>query len=192
MVLSDCDIKKYIKQGKIKITPLPNLTVSLGPSSLDLRLGSTFRVFNHSLVAVIDPFKERGEITTLINVPPKKPFVLHPQEFVLAATLERIELPDNISARLEGRSSLGRIGIVVHSTAGSIGAGFRGCLTLELANMGRIPVILYPGMRICALSFEMLSTSSENPYYKRKNAKYLNQKGPGESKLVEEGNLPYG
>ncbi len=186
MILSDRDIKKYIKDGKIKIEPLPNFTDALGPNSLDLRLGNKFRVFNHSTIAVIDPRQKSESITTEVTVIGNNPFILHPQEFVLAVTYEHITLPDDICARLEGRSSLGRLGIVIHSTAGSINAGFKGTLTLELANMGRIPVKLYPGMRICALSFEQLTTPSENPYHKRKGAKYLNQKGPGESKLSYE------
>lgn len=184
MILSDSDIKKYIKEEKIKITPKPDFKEALGSNSLDLRLGNKFRVFNHSAVAVIDTKVKSESITTEEKV--DSYFILHPSEFVLAVTKEHIELPDNICARLEGRSSLGRLGIVIHSTAGSINAGFKGTLTLELANMGRIPVKLYTGMRICALSFEQLTTPSQTPYYKRKGAKYLNQKGPGESKLSYE------
>lgn len=186
MVLADCDIKKYLKEGKIKVTPPSDLKTALGPNSLDLRLGNKFRVFNHSSIAVIDPLSKSEPITTEITVFYKHPFILHPQEFVLAVTKEKIELPSSLCARLEGRSSLGRLGIVIHSTAGSINAGFRGFITLELANMGRIPVKLYPGMRICALSFEQLSSESENPYDKRKNAKYNNQEGPGESLLSKD------
>lgn len=186
MILSDVDIKKYLKSGKIKIKPEPDLSIALGSSSLDLRLSNIFRVFDHRAISVIDPFKSDRSVTTEVNISDNKSFVLHPQEFVLAMTKEYLELPADISARLEGRSSLGRLGIVIHSTAGSISAGFRGNLTLELANMGRIPVILYPGMRICAISFEELSSPSEKPYWQRKNAKYLNQKTPGESKLAVE------
>lgn len=186
MVLSDSDIKNYIAQKKIVISPLPSFKEALGPNSLDLRLGNKFRVFNHAAVAVIDPHFKAESITTQIEVENEKSFVLHPAEFVLAVTMEHIEIPDDICARLEGRSSLGRLGIVIHSTAGSINAGFRGMITLELANMGRIPVKLYPGMRICALSFEQLTSPSENPYYKRKNAKYLNQKGPDESRFNQD------
>ena len=186
MVLSDVDIKKAIKKGLIKIIPAADYTLALGSNSLDLRLGNRFRVFNHSSIAVIDPLSKSEPITTEITVKDKNPFILHPKEFVLAVTKEKVELPSTICARLEGRSSLGRLGIVIHSTAGSVNAGFRGLLTLELANMGIIPVKLYPGMRICALSFEQLSSESENPYDKRKNAKYNNQKGPDESLLSKE------
>lgn len=186
MVLSDSDIKNYITQKKIVISPLPDFKVALGPNSLDLRLGNKFRVFNHSTIAVIDPRSKSDPITTEITVKDNQPFILHPQEFVLAVTRERIEIPSDICARLEGRSSLGRLGIVIHSTAGSINSGFRGMITLELANMGRIPVRLYPGMRICALSFEQLTSPSEKPYFKRKNAKYLDQNGPDESRLNED------
>lgn len=186
MVLSDRDIKKLLQNGAIKITPPSNLHEALGPNSLDLRLGNTFRVFNHSSIAVIDPLLKSESITTEITVKEKNPFILHPHEFVLGVTKERVELPSDISARLEGRSSLGRLGIVIHSTAGSINAGFKGLIALELANMGRIPVKLYPGMRICALSFEELSSPSQNPYDKRKQSKYNNQKGPDESLLSKE------
>lgn len=186
MLLSDKDIKKYLKRGIIKVLPKPNFSIALGASSLDLRLGNTFRVFNHAKIAVIDPFKKNEKVTTQVKVGKNKSFILHPQEFILAVTKERIELPDNISARLEGRSSLGRLGIIIHSTAGSISAGFKGNLVLELANMGRIPVILYPNMRICALSFEFLSSKAQNPYHLHKGSKYIDQKGPQESKLAKE------
>ncbi len=185
MILSDLDIKKYYREGKIKITPKPDFSTALGSSSLDLTLGNKFRVFNHSEIAVIDPYKFKSGITTEITVG-KKPFIMHPNEFVLAVTNEKIELPANICGRLEGRSSLGRLGIVVHSTAGSINAGFGGKLTLELANMGRIPVMLYPGMRICAVSFELLTSASTTPYFSKKNAKYQGQDNPGESKINQE------
>lgn len=186
MILSDQDIKKYLQQGKIKILPPPNLNKALGPSSLDLRLGNTFRIFNLSNLSVIDPFKKESQTTTKVEIPDGKAFILHPNEFVLAVTKEKVELPADLSARLEGRSSLGRLGIIIHSTAGSVNAGFKGRLTLELANMGKIPVMLYPNMRICALVFEQLSSPSERPYFQRKDAKYLNQESCQESKIFQE------
>ncbi len=188
MILSDVDIKKHLKERRIKITPMPDLTKALGPSSLDLRLGDTFRIFNVSNIAVIDPFEANTQVTSRIKIQEGSYFILHPGEFVLAVTKERIELPADISARLEGRSSLGRLGIIIHSTAGSVNAGFCGRLTLELANMGKIPVKLYPNMRICALTFEVLSTPAQTPYSLKKEAKYLNQTEPMESRINQEAN----
>lgn len=188
MVLSDLDIKEYLKQGKIKITPKPDLKTQLGSCSLDLRLGNIFRVYNHSSVAVIDPFDEKmmDKLTSIEHVSKEEAFILHPGEFVLGVTEEFIKLPDDLSGRLEGRSSIGRLGVVIHSTSANIEAGFRGQITLELANMGRIPVKLYPGMRICSISFDTLSTPAQVPYYKKKGAKYLDEKEPGISKIAEE------
>jgi dCTP deaminase len=111
---------------------------------------------------------------------------MQPGDFVLGTTVERIEVPDDLTGRLEGRSSIGRLGIVIHSTAANIECGFKGHITLELANMGKLPVALYPGMRVCSVSFEQLSSPAEVPYYKKKSAKYLNQTGPGESKITQE------
>ncbi len=188
MVLSDRDIKKYLASGKLKISPEPDLSVQLGACCLDLHLGNIFRVYNQSSVAVIDPFDKdlMDKLTSLKEVEDSQAFILHPGEFVLAVTKEYISLPDDLSARLEGRSSIGRLGVVIHSTAGNIESGFRGQITLELANMGRIPVKLYPGMRICALSFDTLSTPSEVPYYRKKGAKYLDQNEPGVSRIAQE------
>ncbi len=188
MILSDRDIKKALNTGKIKISPKPDLVSQLGSCTLDLRLGNVYRVFNHSKTPYLDPRnpKTLRDVTTEITVTINEAFTLHPGEFILAATKEYIEMPDELSARLEGRSSIGRLGVVVHSTAASIDAGFRGNITLELANMGRIPVMLYPGMRICSLSFEQLTTPAEVPYYKKKTAKYVGQKKPEASKIDEE------
>ena len=188
MVLSDRDIKKYLKEGKIKITPQPDLLKQLGSCSLDLTLGKTFRIYNPRSVAVIDPYDPTliDRLTSMVEVKVGESFILHPGEFALGVTNESLKLPDDITARLEGRSSIGRLGVIIHSTAASIDAGYRGQITLELANMGRIPVKLYPGMRICSIAFETLSSIAEIPYYKKKNAKYLNQKSPEPSKIGEE------
>lgn len=155
---------------------------------IDLQLGNVYRVFNHSKTPYIDPLnpKTLSDITQAIKVKDKESFTLHPGEFILAITKEYIEMPGDLSGRLEGRSSIGRLGVVVHSTAATIDAGFRGNITLELANMGRIPVMLYPGMRICSISFEELSSPALVPYYKKKTAKYIGQRAPESSKIAEE------
>ncbi len=185
MVLSDKDLKIALKKGLIKIKPAPNLKTQLGSCSIDLRLGNTFRVFEHSRHAYIDPFKKSisDEVTREIKIKNKEPFIIQPGDFVLATTVENVEISDELLGRLEGRSSIGRLGIVIHSTAAAIDAGWRGHITLELANMGKMPVALYADMRICSISFEQLSSPADVPYYKKKSAKYVGQKGPGESKI---------
>jgi dCTP deaminase len=187
MVLSDKDLKKALRDGKIKITPAPDLEKQLGSCSIDLRLGNAFRIFESGFHGVIDPQKNAGhEFTKEITVEKGTAFIMQPGDFVLATTVEKIEVPDDLLGNLEGRSSIGRLGIIIHSTAASIDPGMRGHITLELANMGKLPVALYPGMRICSISFEQLSSPAEVPYYKKKSAKYLEQVGPGESKIDEE------
>lgn len=190
MILSDRDIKKHLASGSIKISPKPDLAKQLGSCMVDLQLGNVYRVFNHSKTPYIDPTnpKTLTDVTTQIKVKDGESFTLHPGEFILAMTKEYIEMPDDLSGRLEGRSSIGRLGVVVHSTAATIDAGFRGNITLELANMGRIPVMLYPGMRICSISFEELSSPALIPYYKKASAKYAGQKSPEASKIAQENN----
>lgn len=187
-MLSDRDIRKYLESGKIKIDPKPDLSAQLGSVSIDLRLGGSFRVFEHSRFPYIDPYDKRfsSDVTREVKVESGEPFILQPQDFVLATTIESIKLPDDIVARLEGRSSLGRLGIVVHSTASVFEPGFSGKAVMELGNMGRIAVALYPGMRICALTFDTLTSPAEVPYSKKKNAKYMHQKSPEPSKIAEE------
>ncbi len=188
MILSDRDIKKALQEKKIVIDPFPDLGVQLGSCLLDLRLGDRFRVFNHSKTPYLDPQdpKTLQDVTTEIQVKEGEAFTLHPGEFVLAVTKEYIEMPDDLTGKLEGRSSIGRLGIVIHSTAANIECGFRGNITLELANMGRIPVMLHSGMRICSISFEQLTTPADIPYYKKKTAKYVGQNAPLASKIAEE------
>lgn len=188
MILSDRDIKKFLKTGVIKIHPSIDPKVQLGSCSIDLRLGHTFRVFNHSRYPYIDPYDRKlsGEMTNEIEISEGEPFILQPADFVLATTIESIELPNDLLARLEGRSSLGRLGIVVHSTASVFEPGWKGKVVMEMGNMGRMPVALYPGMRICALTFEQLSTPVDIPYNKKASAKYVNQKSPLASKIAEE------
>lgn len=180
MVLSDRDIVRFMEMGKIKITPKPDLSKQLGSCSIDLRLGNVFMVFEHSKYPYID-LRERvnlEEIMRKIVVPDGEAFIMQPGEFVLATTLETIELSDDILGRLEGRSSLGRLGIIVHSTSGVFDPGWSGKATMELGNLGRMPVALYPGMRICAFTFELLSSPAQVPYNKKPSSKYLGQTEP--------------
>lgn len=188
MVLSDRDIKKALKDGTIKILPAPDLKTQLGSCSIDLRLGNSFRVFEHSLYPYIDPARKdySNEITTEVRVKNGEPFIIQPGDFVLASTLETVTIASDLLGRLEGRSSLGRLGIVVHSTASIFDPGWDGKPVLELGNLGRMAVSLTPGMRICAMTFEELSSPSEVPYNKKRTAKYVGQKGPGESRIHEE------
>ncbi|MDP2638319.1 MAG: dCTP deaminase [Candidatus Levybacteria bacterium] len=188
MVLSDGDIKKALKDKKIVITPSPDLSTQLGSCSVDLRLGNTFRVFDHSRNAYIDPTKKdfSNEITKEVKVKKGESFMMQPGDFVLAVTLEKVKIPADIMGRLEGRSSLGRLGIVVHSTASIFDPGWDGKPVLELGNLGRMAVKLTPGMRICAMTFEELSSAAEVPYTKKVQAKYKIQDGPNESRIHEE------
>lgn len=182
VVLSDRDLKKSIKEGKIVIEGMTE--DQIGPSSIDLRLGDEFRVFKHSEVTHIDP--REGNFEHLMDVVKKSdtdPFIIHPGEFILATTREYVKMPDDMTARLDGRSSWGRLGIVVHSTAGSVHPGFEGKLTLEMANISKVPVKLWPGSRICQLTFELMSSPAENPYNKRKSSKYAGQRDPGISRI---------
>jgi dCTP deaminase len=188
MVLSDRDIKKAIKDKKLVISPLPNFSTHLGSCSLDLSLGESFRVFEYSKYAFIDPSKKdySNEITREIKVKKGEDFIMQPGDFVLAVTLERVKIPADLMGRLEGRSSLGRLGIVVHSTASIFDPGWDGKPVLELGNLGRMAVSLTVGMRICAMTFEELSSPSETPYVNKKFAKYKFQNEPTESKIHEE------
>src|SRR5579885_3362021 len=187
MVLSDVDIKRYIAEGKIKISPaLP--PEQFGSCSVDFRLGNEFNVFEHSRHPYIDLKENKGieGIMPSVVVPAGESFILQPREFVLAITEERLELDDDVLGRLEGRSSLGRIGIIVHGTAGLFDPGWSGKATLELSNLGRMPVALYPGMRICSFTFEQLSSSSSMPYRKKAGNKYAGQDRPIASRLAGE------
>lgn len=185
MVLSDRDLKKALNNNEIIINPFPDLKTQLGSCSIDLRLDNTFRVFEQSRHPYIDPLSKNPihDFTHEIKIKEKEPFIIQPGDFVLASTFEYVEIPDDLTGRLEGRSSIGRLGIIIHSTASTIDCGFRGHITLEIANMGKMPVALYPGMRICSISFEKLTSPAEVPYYKKHGAKYANQKGPDESKI---------
>lgn len=188
MILSDRDIRRYIIEGKIAISPSPNYEDQLGSCSIDFHLGNTFKIFNHSKYPFIDPRNPNlsSEIMKDITVPTGESFIMRPGEFCLATTVENLKIADDLLGRLEGRSSLGRIGIIVHSTAARFDPGWDGTPVLELGNIGVLPVALYPGMKVCSFTFEQLSTPSDSPYTKRKNAKYANQKNPDASRISEE------
>ncbi|MFI5412630.1 MAG: dCTP deaminase [Candidatus Micrarchaeales archaeon] len=182
MILSDRDIKKYIESGRIKITPL-NMKEQLQVIGVDLKLGSTFRIFRITHKTHIDLSEPNFQPDTDIHeVAPGKDFILHPDEFVLGITEEYIELPNDIMAHLDGRSSLGRLGIAVHSTAGHIDPGYKGRITLEISNIGKLPISIIPGMRFCTLIFETLSSPVEKEY----KGKYLNTKEPLASRISED------
>jgi dCTP deaminase len=187
MVLSDQDIRRYLAEGKIKVSPeLP--PEQFGSCSVDFRLGEEFSIFEHSKHPYID-LRDKVEIQKLMRtivVPEGEPFILQPREFALAITHETLELSDDVLGRLEGRSSLGRIGIIVHGTAGLFDPGWSGKATLELSNLGIMPVALYPGMRICSMTFEQLSSPSTMPYRKKPGNKYAGQTSPLASKLSGE------
>jgi len=179
MILSDKDIKKAIKQGRVKITPKPDYKTQLGPCSIDLHLGNKFSVFKHSNYPFVDLKNpvETEKIMKEIVILKGEPFIMQPGDFALATTVENLCLADDIVGKIEGRSSLGRLGIIVHGTASIFDPGWDGRPTMELGNLGVMPVALYPGMRICAFTFEELSSASEKPYHKRSSGNiYLRQK----------------
>ncbi|HLC23685.1 MAG TPA: dCTP deaminase [Dehalococcoidia bacterium] len=187
MVLSDKDIRKCLANGRIKVTPAPDLATQLGPCSIDLRLADTFRVFERSRAPFIDTQGARcDDLMREVVVKPEGMFIMQPGELVLASTYENLELADDLLARLEGRSSLARLGIIVHGTAGVFEPGWRGKPTLELGNLGPMPVALHPLMRICSFTFEELSSPSEVPYWKRASSKYLGQQGADPSRFYSE------
>ena len=181
MLLSDRDIAAEIKSGRVKVEPFDPKMIQ--PSSVDVRLDRFFRVFENHRYEVIDPSIEQSELTREVAVAPDDFFILHPGEFVLASTYEVITLPDDIAGRLEGKSSLGRLGLLTHSTAGFIDPGFSGHITLELSNVANLPVKLYPGMKIGQLCLIKLSSSAEHPYGSALyGSRYQGQRGPTPSR----------
>src|SRR5207244_532998 len=157
------------------------------PSSVDLHVDRTIRTFHNARYPYIDVKKEMAELTELVEVDGDTPFILHPGEFVLGSTLERVRLPDDLVARLEGKSSLGRLGLLIHSTAGYVDPGWDGYLTLELSNVANLPITIYPGMKIGQISFFRLTTPAEVPYGSRaRGSKYQGQRGPTASRFFEE------
>ena len=181
MVLSDQAIRRLIEAGRIGIDPYD--AGLMQPSSLDVRVDRLFRVFRNSRYPFIDVKAEQEELTELVEVDGAEPFILHPGEFVLGSTLERVTLPDDLVARLEGKSSLGRLGLLIHSTAGFIDPGFDGHVTLELSNVATLPIKLWPGMKIGQLCFFQLSSPAEHPYGSDiYGSRYQGQRGPTPSR----------
>ncbi len=182
MVLSDKTIKQEIEAGRIAIEPFHPSCVQ--PSSVDLHVDRYFRVFRNSRYPFIDVRKPQEDLTELIEVKEDEPFILHPGEFALGSTLEKVVLPDDIVARLEGKSSLGRLGLLIHSTAGFIDPGWKGNLTLELSNVANLPITLYFGMKIGQISFLRCTTPVEHPYGSQVlGSRYQEQKGPTPSRF---------
>ncbi|MCX4686895.1 dCTP deaminase [Kitasatospora purpeofusca] len=181
MLLSDKDIRAEIDNGRVVIDPFDPTMVQ--PSSIDVRLDRFFRVFENHRYPHIDPSEEQPDLTRLVEPEGEDAFILHPGEFVLASTYEVITLPDDVASRLEGKSSLGRLGLLTHSTAGFIDPGFSGHVTLELSNVATLPIKLYPGMKIGQLCLFRLSSPSEHPYgSERYGSRYQGQRGPTPSR----------
>lgn len=181
MLLSDRDIRAALDSGSLGIDPYDETLVQ--PSSVDVRLDKFFRVFNNTRYTHIDPAQQQDELTTLAESEEGTPFVLHPGEFVLGSTMECCTLPDDLAGRLEGKSSLGRLGLLTHSTAGFIDPGFSGHITLELSNVANLPITLWPGMKIGQLCLFRLSSPSEHPYGSAAaGSKYQGQRGPTPSR----------
>ncbi|MDO5661764.1 MAG: dCTP deaminase [Brachybacterium sp.] len=181
MLLSDRDIRAQLDDGRVRLDPFDPTMVQ--PASVDVRIDRFFRVFDNHKYAMIDPAAPQDDLTREIAVDPEEAYMLHPGEFVLASTYEQVSLPDDIAARLEGKSSLGRLGLLTHSTAGFIDPGFTGHITLELSNVATLPVALWPGMKIGQLCFFRLNTPAENPYGTGPNQnRYLGQRGPTPSR----------
>ena len=183
MILSDRSIREEIAAGRIVVDPFDDACVQ--PSSIDLHVDRQFRVFQNSRYPFIDVMKEQPDLTELVEVKKGEPFILHPGEFVLGSTLERVALPDDLVARLEGKSSLGRLGLMIHSTAGYVDPGWDGYLTLELSNVANLSITIYPGMKIGQISFFRLTTAADTPYGAA-GSKYQGQRGPTASKFFQE------
>ncbi len=193
MILSDHEIRKLVQEQKAVFVeegePKLDLDLQIGPSSMDLRLGHDFVVFLRHKIQAIDTLNLKNgfsEITEKVNVSREEGFVIHPGEFVLGTTIEQVAIPENLVARMEGRSSWGRIGLIVHATAGYVDPGFAGHLTLELHNISPYPIVLHPLERICQLVFEQMNSIPDVPYSKKKDNKYHLQRGATESRIHQE------
>ena len=184
-ILSDKTIKEYLEEGKIVIDPLKD-EQQIQPSSVDMRLGDEFKVFKVIRKPYTDPKDEEdiAEYMESSTVPEGEAFIIHPNEFALATTQEYVKVPDDLVARVEGRSSMGRLGVTMHVTAGYVDPGFEGRITLEISNIGAMPVALYPGQRVCQLVFETMTTPAELPYgHPKRNSKYMKQLKPESSRV---------
>ncbi|MCL2454109.1 MAG: dCTP deaminase [Micrococcales bacterium] len=181
MLLSDRDIRAELDEARVVLEPFDPAMIQ--PSSVDVRLDKYFRLFDNHRYQVIDPSAEQPDLTHLLQVDGDEPFVLHPGEFVLASTFEQVTLPHDVAARLEGKSSLGRLGLLTHSTAGFVDPGFSGHVTLELSNVATLPILLWPGMKIGQLCFFRLSSPAEHPYGSTtRGSRYQGQRGPTASR----------
>ncbi len=181
MLLSDRDILAEIDAGRIGLDPFEREMIQ--PSSIDVRLDKFFRIFDNHKYPHIDPAADQSDLTRPVEVDSGEAFVLHPGEFVLGSTYEQVTLPDDVAARLEGKSSLGRLGLMTHSTAGFIDPGFSGHVTLELANVATLPIKLYPGMKIGPICYFRMSSAADNPYGSEKyGSRYQGQRGPTASR----------
>jgi dCTP deaminase len=186
VILSDRTLREQLAAGRIVIEPFDETLIQ--PSSIDVRISNLFRVFRNHTRGVIDVKQDMTALTEMVEIPDDgtQAFMLHPGEFVLGSTLERVAVPDDLVARIEGKSSLGRLGLLIHSTAGFIDAGFDGHVTLELANVASLPITLYPGMKIGQVSFMQMTTPADQPYGKgAKGSKYQGQRGPTPSRYFE-------
>ena len=184
VILSDRDLRTELAAGRIIIEPFDEACVQ--PSSIDIKVHNLFRVFRNHTAGIIDVKKDMTDLTELVDIPLDGVFILHPGEFVLGSTLERVAVPNDLVARVAGKSSLGRLGLLIHSTAGFIDAGFDGHVTLELANVANLPITLYPGMKIGQISFMKMTSPAENPYGSgAKGSKYQGQRGPTPSRYFE-------
>ncbi len=184
MILSDVDIRKQLASGRVVIDPFDDAAVQ--PSSVDLRVDRWFRVFANSRYPYIDVKQPMEDLTELVEAADDQPLILHPGEFILGSTLERVSLPDDIVARVEGKSSLGRLGLLIHSTAGFVDAGWDGHLTLELSNVANLPITIYPSMKIGQLCLFQMTSPAERPYGSENMAsKYQGQKGPTPSRYYK-------
>jgi dCTP deaminase len=184
LILSDRDIRAALAAGRVTIDPFD--PADLQPSSVDLHVDRYFRTFHNARHPFIDVKKPMDDLTELVEVPETDPFILHPGEFVLGSTSEYVRLPNDLVARLEGKSSLGRLGLLIHSTAGYVDPGFEGHLTLELSNVANLPITIYPGMKIGQISFFTLTSEAEHPYGSDSvGSKYQGQRGPTPSRFYE-------
>ena len=184
VILSDRTIRQELEAGRIEIDPLDPGCIQ--PSSVDLHVDRYFRVFRNHSMRVIDVKENQEDLTELVQITGDEAFILHPGEFVLGSTAERVRLPDDLVARLEGKSSLGRLGLLIHSTAGFVDAGWDGHLTLELSNVANLPITLYPGMKIGQISFLRMTTPAERSYGSAAvGSKYQGQRGPTPSRYYE-------
>jgi len=188
MILSDADILDRLAAGDLVVEPLGDVDQQVQPASVDLRLGERFLEFQRTNIPCIHPTEadEVGEYVTETTVDEGDEFILHPGDFVLGTTTERVEIPDDLVAHVEGRSSLGRLAIVVHATAGLCDPGYKGQITLELSNLGTAPVALSPGMRVSQLTFTELKSPADRPYGAERGSKYQDQDGPQASRIGDD------